>query len=575
MNLNRQIKRLKRLGNFKSFLNASANVSANRALGLWVFVFVLFHNTLQAQYATGLADDDAGYDTTTTIILPSSKADLPRSVNLKPYCPMPGNQGRISSCVGWSVGYGLMTIEKAIQNNETDTRKITDEAFSALFVYNQIRSSQSTCQSLTNMTEALELIKNRGNCLAKEFDFKVEDCYSRPENELKESAKSHIIADYSRLFDKNTEGEGKVLVIRKMLAQKKPVVIGLKINTQFMSLREADYWNPSIGKEPVEGHAMVVVGYDDDAHCFIVMNSWGKVWGRDGFIKIKYNDMGEYCRYAFVIYLDKNRTANEPLVVTDTGFEKTKVNHTIARTVAYKTDESPMVLKQNTLKTEQKPVTKSEVKQTKREENVGIQTPRELVEMSGSFEINYFTGRWTDNREPIFEAVGVEQIGEHYDVLKKDWRVGDAFQIAVTSKISGAYIYIISINPRNEVKIMFPRNEEFGRQYRDFHESPLMMLDGARIVLPHPNKVMKVDYAGTDRICILFSTRKIWGFSKFCQKVQKWNGNFDDYFYKLLGDIIIPAADTNFSVNQVAFSAATRSEGSIVPIIIAFKSQQP
>ena len=157
--------------------------------------------------------------------------------------------------------------------------------------------------------------------------------------------------------------------------------------------------------------------------------------------------------------------------------------------------------------------------------------------------------------------------------MKKDWRIGDAFQLSLTSKIGGAYIYIISVNPRNEVKIMFPRNEEFGRQYKGMYESPLMMLDGAHVVLPNPNKVIKVDYTGTDRVCILFSTRKIWGFQKFCQKVQKWNGDFDAYFHKLLGDIMIPTADTNFSTNKIAFSTATRSEGSIVPIIIEFHSQ--
>ena len=541
--------------------------------GFIIAIVLFFHDIAKAQYATGLADDDVGYDTTSTVLLPSSKADLPRNIDLKPYCPMPGNQGRISSCVGWSIGYGLMTIEKAIQNKETDTKRITDEAFSAMFVYNQIRSSESNCQSLTNMTEALELLKTRGNCFAREFDFKVEDCYIRPENSLKDRAKGNLIADYSRLFDKNTEGGAKVDLIRKLLAQRKPVAIGLKINDQFMSLREADYWNPSLGKEPVQGHAMVVVGYDEDAGCFTLLNSWGKVWGREGFIKIKYRDMGEYCRYAFVIYLDKNGTASEPLVVTETGFEKTNTRPSLARSEMVEIPQKVMVSSQNLPKTIQKPLSKAEVKEIKKEESIGVQTPRELIELSGSFALNYFTNRWTDNREPIFEAIGVEQIGEHYAVLKKDWRVGDAFQLSLTSQLSGAYIYIISVNPRNEVKILFPRNEEFGRQYKGLHESPLMMLDGAHIVLPNPKKVMKVDYAGTDRVCILFSTRKIWGFQKFCQKVQKWNGDFDAYFHKLLGDIMIPTVDTNFSLNQVAFSTATRSEGAIVPIIIEFHSQ--
>ncbi len=542
-------------------------------IALFVMCVVIHPLVVQAQYGTGLGDDDAGYDTISTVLFPNSKADLPRSVDLKPYCPMPGNQGRISSCVGWSVGYGLMTIEKAIQKNETDTRKITDEAFSALFVYNQIRSSESNCQSLTNMTEALELLKTRGNCFAKEFDFKVEDCYVRPESGLREKAKNNIVADYSRLFDKNTEGGAKIEVIRKLLAQRKPVAIGLKINSQFMTLRETDYWNPNLGKEPVEGHAMVVVGYDDAAGCFILMNSWGKVWGREGFIKIKYKDMGAYCRYAFVLYLDKNGTANAPLVVTETGFEKTNTRLNVSPSLPKEKPINATVSNQIPPKMAEKSLSKTDSKELKKEESVGVQTPRELIELSGSFDINYFTGRWTDNSEPIFEALGVEQIGDHYALLKKDWRVGDAFQLALTSKLSGAYVYIISVNPRNEVKIMFPRHEEFGRQYKGLYESPLMMLDGAYVVLPNPKKVIKVDYAGTDRICILFSTRKIWGFQKLCQKVQKWNGDFDAYFYKLLGDIMIPTTDTNFSMNKVSFSTATRSEGSIVPLIIEFHSQ--
>ena len=126
--------------------------------------------------------------------------------------------------------------EKAIQNNETDTKTITENAYSALFVYNQIRGGQSNCQSLSNMSEALELLKTKGNCLAREFDFNVEDCYARADNAIKERTRNNTVADYSRLFDKNTEGDTKVALIRELLALHKPVAIGLKINNYFMSL---------------------------------------------------------------------------------------------------------------------------------------------------------------------------------------------------------------------------------------------------------------------------------------------------------------------------------------------------
>ncbi len=545
---------------------------------------------MYAQHLTGLSDEDAGYDTTSTVLLPSSKDDLPHSINLKPYCPTPGNQGQITSCVGWSVGYGLLTIENALKNKRTDTRLITEQAYSALFVYNQIRGAETTCQSRATITDALDLLKNKGNCLAREFDFKVEDCYTKPDAPLKEKALKHTIYEYQRLFNQNTEGSQKVAILRQLLAQKKPIAVGMKINAQFLTLNQTDYWNPSLGKEPVEGHAMVVVGYDDDAACFTLFNSWGKIWGRDGFIKIRYRDMATYCRYGFVIHLAKNNNKNQSLTMTDVSFEKTPMRQSLAFTNPVQTPPSVSNAKNNadivqtttsprrteSVNNPPKPpqnAPKTVAEPQNNEEKVGNQTPRDLVELSGSFDINYFTGKWTDTKEPIFKELGVSQVGNHYVLSKQDWRIGDAFQLALTSKIGGAYVYIISVNPRNEVKIMFPRHEEFGQQYKGLYESPLLLLDGARAILPNPNKVIKVDYTGTDRVCILFSTHKIWGFPKFCQKMQQWTGNFDSYLQRLLGKIMIPMSDTEFSPDKVAFSTATRSEGAIVPIIIEFRSQ--
>ena len=65
--------------------------------------------------------------------------ELPLRVNLKPYCPLVGDQGEINSCVGWATGYGALTIQQAIENGWTDKRMITKNAHSALFIYNQIK----------------------------------------------------------------------------------------------------------------------------------------------------------------------------------------------------------------------------------------------------------------------------------------------------------------------------------------------------------------------------------------------------------------------------------------------------
>ena len=559
------------------------------ALGSLVLLF-LNVQALFAQHETGLADEDLGYDTTNIVALPGSKADLPIFVDLKPYCPTPGNQGSITSCVGWSVGYGLLTIEKAIQNGQTDTRAITNDAFSALFVYNQIKNSGS-CTSLSSISDALDFLKYNGNCLAKEFDFDKEDCRKRPNSDVKTKARNNTIVEYARLFNNDTEGPLRRDIIRSVLAQKKPIVIGLKVNDEFQRLGDVDYWYPSLGGTPSNGHAMVIVGYNDENQSFTLFNSWGTGWGKEGFIKVKYKDLVTYCRYAYIIHTARNAQYSEPVVVSNRGIERPQNNQIAAPTngsnapSANQQQPSQASTAQNVpsptrpiglpnkQRTEPTQTTAPSTQPMDKQDNVGVEAPRELVEMAGQFELKAFTRRWTAKSEPIFETVGVEKVGNHYEVLKKDWHVGDQFQLALTSNVAGAHIYILTVNPLNEVSIIFPRNEEYGRQYRGKFESALMMLDGARILLPNPNKTMIIKQAGKDRICILFSTHKIRGIPKLCELVQGWKGDFDTHFQKLLNTMMVPNADTNFSQNQVAFSVSTRSLGSIVPMIIEFKSE--
>ena len=39
------------------------------------------------------------------------------------------------------------------------------------------------------------------------------------------------------------------------------------------------------------GHAVLLVGYNDDEEYFMVKNSWGPDWGEDGYFRIAYSEM--------------------------------------------------------------------------------------------------------------------------------------------------------------------------------------------------------------------------------------------------------------------------------------------
>lgn len=256
----------------------------------------------QETYSSGLSWDDAVYNALPrqTALTGAKSAVLPASIDLSAYCPEVRHQGEAYSCVGWAVGYGALTIQHAISHGMTDKRQITEQAYSAMFIYNQIKTGH--CKQGAQLSDALALLRKQGDCLARDFDLALEDCERKPSEVLCQMARKDTIIDYVTLFGLSDPAHSKILQIKTALASHRPVIVGMSILTNFYQLREARYWWPQLGNTtPAGGHAMVVVGYDDQAGAFLLLNSWGKDWGDKGFIRIKYEHLGQYCKYAYVL----------------------------------------------------------------------------------------------------------------------------------------------------------------------------------------------------------------------------------------------------------------------------------
>lgn len=222
-------------------------------------------------------------------------------VDLKPYCPAPQDQGFIASCTGWASGYGALTILKAIEMGwEGQKDLITSNAFSALFIYNQIK--KGSCDFGAYMSDAAILIRDKGDVLSKEFDKLKNKCDKLPNEEELKTAQTFRIKDFMTVFGSSDPSSVKIQRTKLSLAQKKPVVIGLSLLKNFEGLTGgSEVWYPQIGDTTVNGgHSMVVVGFDDGKEAFEVMNSWGPDWGKDGFVWIKYRDFGKYCHYGYI-----------------------------------------------------------------------------------------------------------------------------------------------------------------------------------------------------------------------------------------------------------------------------------
>jgi hypothetical protein len=504
-----------------------------KELKIIVFAFFILIGkcTIAQQFPTGLEFEDEIYEVQPVISLQTGGKSIPASVDLSVYAPFPRHQGTIFSCVGWSVGYGALTIERAILNGWTDRMKITNESSSALFLYNQIKIGN--CNRGARISDALNFLQDKGDCLAKYYDKNLDDCEQPVSPDLVKNAENYKISDYAALFDGDIDNGEKISRIKKALAQNKPVIIGLRIKNNFYKLEDAGFWHPDLGDTTYAGgHAMVVVGYDDNLSAFKVFNSWGTKWGKNGIIWVKYNEFAKYCKYAYIIYIGRNK----PIVSVQTPVK--------ASPVVASTNEANLT---STL--EELP----------------------LREISGRFDFLKFTGSFDIYGDPVFEAAPVLGEKNKYTLAGTGTQVGEKFQLRVIPEFSNGYIYVLSVDPTNKKEIHWPKNELFNEKFKGIHQSGLSPFSGGVIKIPDSHTVLKLAHSGTDFLIILFSERKIQ--PSFLQYLKDHlSGGLQEQLYASLSEILgqnqIPPSEIHFDRESMKFRAITRNSGAIIPLVL-------
>ena len=272
-------------------------------------VLFLFTISISAQeFVTGLEFSQEKYEsvTETVPLITRSVTSVPRKFSIKSFAPTPGNQGRQPSCVGWASAYGARTIANAIKNNwKFNTSKINQNTFSPAFVYNLIKfKGDVNCKRGSYIADAMKLLNTSGVLPMKEFTYNATNCINKPSSYGFQKAKSNTILTYERLAKWNNPYNlsGKV---KKAIANKNPVVIGMQVSSTFYKAKGV--WN-GVHLTKTGGHAMVVVGYDDDKFggAFEILNSWGTHWGNKGYIWVRYKDFEKNTKTAYVL-IDKSK----------------------------------------------------------------------------------------------------------------------------------------------------------------------------------------------------------------------------------------------------------------------------
>jgi len=77
---------------------------------------------------------------------------------------------------------------------------------------------------------------------------------------------------------------------KKALIEYGPLITAFTVYEDFSSYNSGVYEH--VYGEVRGGHAVTIVGYDDNESCWICKNSWGKNWGEQGYFRIKYGECG-------------------------------------------------------------------------------------------------------------------------------------------------------------------------------------------------------------------------------------------------------------------------------------------
>ena len=228
------------------------------------------------QYATGLIWDD--YDALDKEVDngPVDTASLPSSVDLTSKFPTPGNQGSQGSCVAWAVGYALKSSQEITKRGWSKTSNA--HLFSPAYIYNQINGG---VDSGATISEAMNLVVNQGVCSLNYFNYSASNYTTQPTSIQKAAAALYKAQSWNKIQGIDN--------IKNRIAQGDGVVIGVKAYNDLYNISSSNQVYDTFSGSTNNGHAICLIGYDDNKGAFKFINSWGTGWGLNGYGWISYD----------------------------------------------------------------------------------------------------------------------------------------------------------------------------------------------------------------------------------------------------------------------------------------------
>ena len=249
--------------------------------------------------------------------------DLPARYSLERYVP-PVMTQRGGTCVGFSsLYYGLSTMYN-IQFNITNWRDKLAHSFDPYFIYSLMKSNVNNCDSGLNMASAFNNLIDLGTKKMFLTPFlKCDETWT--EDKFVSIAPLTMPYRINTWYWWDTDNPNLDLsyIAKLQIANGTPVIVGMDYvksmgtysSGSTYGVTDEGLWMPSPNESVDGGHAMCVVGYDDNKFggAIRIVNSWGTDYGDRGYLWVKYSDFNKFTKEIFIMELNENVTSNRTL----------------------------------------------------------------------------------------------------------------------------------------------------------------------------------------------------------------------------------------------------------------------
>jgi len=203
---------------------------------------------------------------------------FPLLIDLRPKCPTVYDQGNLGSCVANAIGASF-EFNKIKQHKKHCVP-------SRLFMYYNMRVLEGTIfeDSGAYIRDGIKTLASDGVCPESQWKYNVSKFTKKPYKSCYTKAEKNQILQYLRVPQSLNS-------IKQCLVEGYPISFGFMVYESFVSDQVAETGivpMPEFNEYILGGHAVLIVGYDDNKQSVIVRNSWGIEWGLDGYFYMPY-----------------------------------------------------------------------------------------------------------------------------------------------------------------------------------------------------------------------------------------------------------------------------------------------